>query len=317
MEALQIRIPSDVWDRDFAVLARDADVAARAAALVEVPSSADFRRYNDLAALIELRAMAYARRSRGAVEAVDVSMEEPEERHSWAASQDGSAQLVTVFARLQSADGQQVRRAVPEPLRSVARGRQEEKASELRLRRAEAGNPFVADNFAPDDLAEGLHRLARARAGRSPGEVRVLYIDTSEAAPFPVARLSMDDDGRPLTVLKMSLMSGRHQEMDADMHGAWFRNNELSGVTEANADTDALAYRLSKRHLGAIADIAHPVEIEIHLTGLEPAIVGFFRAVAEHLERLPGSLRVRPRYYRGVDEAGEDNYEDGGLWTNR
>jgi hypothetical protein len=316
MDALRIRIPGDVWERDFAGLARDADVAARAAALIEVPTPTDFRRYNDLAALIEQRALAHARRSPDAVGRGRDPAYETEIQHSWSLDGQGG-HIVTIAAGLAAPEHEVTRLAVPDPLKPVPRGREEAKARELRLRRAESGEPLVAGNFADHELAEGLHRLARAGDGRAPGEVRILYIDTSEAAPFPAGRLAMADDGRAMTVLKMSLMSGRHQSMDADMHGSWFRNNELSGAAEVNADIDAIAYRLSKRHLDAISTPERPVGIEMHLTGLEPAIVGFFRAVAERLLLAPGSLRVRPRYFSGVGADGRDIYRDGGVWTNQ
>ncbi len=48
-----------------------------------------------------------------------------------------------------------------------------------------------------------------------------------------------------------------------------------------------------------------------------PAIVGFFRAVAEHLLSEPGALRVRPRYFAGVGADRHDTYRDGGVWTNQ
>jgi hypothetical protein len=95
------------------------------------------------------------------------------------------------------------------------------------------------------------------------------------------------------------LLSIRHTEMDAVVDGAFLRNAEVSQVRLA-AETDDLVYDISAKQLNALTnDGRERVHLRIYQTGLETAIIGFYRAVAMHLIAHPKSLLVTPMFFSG------------------
>lgn len=130
-------------------------------------------------------------------------------------------------------------------------------------------------------------------------DVPVIYRDGSRAAnPFPLRSLTITD--RPpagALELRLALLSIRHTEMDAIVDGAFLRNSEISQVRLA-AETDDLVLDISREQLAALTDNGRrKVHLRIYQTGLETAIVGFYRAVVLHLLKHPGSLAVTPMFY--------------------
>lgn len=108
-------------------------------------------------------------------------------------------------------------------------------------------------------------------------------------------------------LLRFTLMSIRHVEMDTIVDGAWFRNSRLSRPRPAGL-TDELAFETSLRQLEELRSWM-PAVIHLYQTGLEPAIVGFYRAVVVHLMARPGTLAVVPHYYDG-----KGRFVEGTLW---
>jgi hypothetical protein len=120
------------------------------------------------------------------------------------------------------------------------------------------------------------------------------------------------DDREPMgTVLSFSLLSIRHVALDALVDGAWLRNREVSRPRPAG-DTDEFAYRQSVAQLDRLC-AAGPTTIVMYQTGLDTAIVGFYRAVTERLAAGGGTkLMVLPMYFRG-----DEPYEPGRPWRVR
>ena len=86
--------------------------------------------------------------------------------------------------------------------------------------------------------------------------------------------------------------------MDAVVDGAWLRNAEISRPRPA-AQTDDLAFEHQPQPARrADRQGTRSLRLQIFQTGLETAIVGFYRAVALHLLEHPGSLCVVPMYYQ-------------------
>src|SRR5690606_17292310 len=118
---------------------------------------------------------------------------------------------------------------------------------------------------------------------------------------------------------------------------AWLRNAQIS-QPRTQAQTDDLVYAISCEQLMALTQAGkRSVALRMYQTGLEPAIVGFYRAVTTHLLAHPGSVAVTPMYFqqrrrepegphgrrgrprtRGEPTAQDSNhYTDGAMWTTR
>lgn len=125
----------------------------------------------------------------------------------------------------------------------------------------------------------------------------VRYQDGSVAEPFPLRSLTllnaMPDYPR---LLRLALLSIRHTEMDVEVDGCWLRNFDISRPRPA-AETDQLAFQLSQTQLATLTQQG-PLLIHLYQTGLDPAVVGFYRAVVHQLIDAPGSVAVLPKYFR-------------------
>ncbi|MCY1221887.1 hypothetical protein D9M72_339600 [compost metagenome] len=136
----------------------------------------------------------------------------------------------------------------------------------------------------------------------TPGTVRVdapvEYRDGSRSAhPFPLRALPLVAELPPASLeLKLALLSIRHTEMDAVVHGAWLRNAEISKPRPA-AQTDDLVFGITLRQLEELCRTERHVRLYMYQTGLETAVVGFYRALTNHLLRFPGSVSVQPMYF--------------------
>jgi hypothetical protein len=159
-------------------------------------------------------------------------------------------------------------------------------------------------------LTESLRKFVAISPGSPAIELQVEYRDGSRGPAFILRSTPLRD--RPISSewnqLRFALLSVRHVELDEIVHGAWLRNSRISRPRPMG-DTDTLVFELSRRQLRAL-DTKKPTLIYMYQTGLEPAIVGFYRAVAHHLREYPGSVAVIPRFF-----VGEGRYSDGMIWT--
>jgi hypothetical protein len=186
---------------------------------------------------------------------------------------------------------------------------------------AAALDPSGVNNRVITEVLRG--RLAGSARQRV--DVPVVYRDGSAAsAPFPLRCLHVRDAESPRAdlTLRLALLSIRHTEMDPVVDGAWLRNAEVSRPRPA-AQTDDFVHQTSKKQLLALTDDGRrSVRLQIFQTGLETAIIGFYRAVVEHLLEHPRTLEVVPMFYAsstrdassGItdDEAG---FERGAIWA--
>jgi len=85
--------------------------------------------------------------------------------------------------------------------------------------------------------------------------------------------------------------------MDAVVDGAFLRNAEVSRPRPA-AVTDDFVYETSRTQLSQLTDGGRRrVLLHIYQTGLDTAVMGFYRAVVGHLLVSPYSVSVVPMYY--------------------
>lgn len=195
--------------------------------------------------------------------------------------------------RWESEVGAQGRAAVEERFRSqleaaVAAGEGERKAI----------SPSGLQNTV---VTEVLREFVAAADGGSRVDVAVEYRDGSPAQnAFPLRALALAEElvDAPELSLRMALLSIRHTEMDAVVDGAWLRNAEISRKRPA-AQTDDLVFEISRNQLAELTQQGRrSLRLQMFQTGLETAIVGFYRAVALHLLEHPGSLWVVPMYHQ-------------------
>jgi hypothetical protein len=125
----------------------------------------------------------------------------------------------------------------------------------------------------------------------------VRYQDGSHAQPFPLRCLQLADTVPPTErELRLAMLSIRHAEMDVEVDGCWFRNFNISRPRPAG-ETDQLAFETSKAQLTSVL-AKGPLLIRLYQTGLETAVMGFYRAVVHQLLREPGSVAVVPMFFR-------------------
>lgn len=156
-----------------------------------------------------------------------------------------------------------------------------------------------------DVIVEVLHEFVY-KGGR-PMYLPVIYADGSEADPFPLFCLKMRSEQalqslRGLPVLNVGMMSARHSNdgLDVVVKTYWFRNQEIS-IGRTQSETDKVAYQKSKEKFLKLRSEGS-YRIAFYQTGFQPAVVGFYRALAEELifrEKMPASLEVVPYYYMG------------------
>lgn len=131
-------------------------------------------------------------------------------------------------------------------------------------------------------------------------DVPVEYRDGSRSAhPFPLRALRFDRERGSVELdLHFALLSIRHTEMDTVVDGAWLRNVEVSKPRPA-AETDNFVYESSRAQLYELTAHGHRrVRIHMYQSGLETAVVGFYRAVTDHLLEFPESVAVQPMYFQ-------------------
>ena len=193
--------------------------------------------------------------------------------------------------------------------------------------RAVAGAPdaaVVPSGVANRVLTETLRSYVMG-GGRVDAPVR--YRDGSRARPFLLRCLPAQGEvpDSP-SVLRCALLSIRHTRMDALVDGAWLRNVDVSRKRPAG-ETDELVFDATRRQLAALTSHGRLV-VHLYQTGLETAVVGFYRAVVHQLLEEPGSVAVVPWYFQqtalsrppddlGVAEEGEalTHFARGTVWA--
>lgn len=151
--------------------------------------------------------------------------------------------------------------------------------------------------------AETLYALAHSPDfGPSGIMVPIIYADGSRAADFPIGCLRPRQENE-LAILqdewiwRIGMISGRHPELDWLVNFYWLNNILISRPVTA-AETDDLTYRLSREQFEKRR--SRPWRFRFYLTGLEPALVGFLRALTEELvlgQGQPTRIEMLPRYF--------------------
>lgn len=156
-------------------------------------------------------------------------------------------------------------------------------------------SPSGIQNFV---VTETLREFTDQAPGGRRIDVPVEYRDGSRSAhAFPLRSLPLKEQLPAASLeLRFALLSIRHTEMDAVVDGAWLRNAEVSRPRPAG-QTDDLVYDITRAQLTELCRGESHVRLYLYQTGLETAVVGFYKALADHLLRYPRSVSVQPMYY--------------------
>lgn len=165
-------------------------------------------------------------------------------------------------------------------------------------------------------LAETFRQYVAGTVGTRV-DAPVSYRDGSQASnpfPFRCLNLSSKVPKKPDVSLDLALLSIRHTEMDPIVDGAWLRNSDVSRPRPA-ALTDDYVYATSVMQLRQLTNGGNKsLLLRIYQTGLDTAIVGFYRAVVTHLLEHPTSLVVIPMFHANSG-SGEAQFQEGEPWA--
>ena len=198
-------------------------------------------------------------------------------------------------ARWESSSGSRGRKAVEERFRAQITEALENRAS------IDGGPRAISPSGIQNPVVtEILREFVEGFPGEAPAQVPVEYRDGSRSAnPVSLRSLALREkitDGG--LELRFALLSIRHTEMDAVVHGAWLRNAEISRPRPA-AQTDDLVYEVTRTQLEELTRGDRSVTLYLYQTGLETAVVGFYKALTDHLILQPSSVAVQPMYFAG------------------
>jgi len=169
------------------------------------------------------------------------------------------------------------------------------------------GEPLVLGQIHTDVISEVLNEFVFVPTSQEthPTQIDVVYPDGSKAHPFPLFclhRLPYADQLHYAKKVRAALISDRFLENDPQIDFAWFRNREVAG-TRISSQIDNFCFEATLQNLRDYHQLGTD-SIDIYLTGLEPALIGFYRGIVEfmlNLERrkLPRSVAILPLYYQG------------------
>ena len=191
--------------------------------------------------------------------------------------------------------------------------------AQIRRAMAEPNGAVNFSNHRNDIIAQVLHEFVYRPPGATDGpvEIRILYADGSEGAPFPLRCLTscVEPETADAFTLRAALMSMRHPEMDREVDMAWLRNKEVS-KSRTLAETDEFCCAQTFEQFQEAAENLDAFLLHIYQTGFEPAVVGFYRGLVRMLMEIQAgrtkrlrALVVRPYLYRGGGR-----YEEGSTW---
>lgn len=138
-----------------------------------------------------------------------------------------------------------------------------------------------------------------------PQYAQFAFNDGSISEPFPLYCMMDSKLHTTLPVLKAALISCRHFELDALIDTCILRNSEISRRQEATiADQEKLCFDVASKFFNEILEKSSGMHVELYHTGLEPAVLGTYRAFLATILKKGnrGKLVITPRIYKGHNE---------------
>jgi len=165
-----------------------------------------------------------------------------------------------------------------------------------------AGDSFLNMSIPPhSETTEALHRLVYM--GSDPGKLKIEYNDGSKGKPFPVGGVWKPDEGwnwhpKQKQHVHIGTLSFRHVDYDKHVDVYLIRDAETRRLLQA--EVEELAYGRMKEILEA-SQLKGESYVSVYQTGLEPLVVGVYRALTEHLQQRNsqglGPMRIQPIFY--------------------
>ena len=141
----------------------------------------------------------------------------------------------------------------------------------------------------------------------------IVYHDGSEANPFPLFSLPRISKPKDLPIIKVGLMSMRHSETLDPLVDVYLLRNVEVDKRESSAEQDDMAYNRAVEFFSELLKNENGIEVHLYHTGLEPVVVGTYRAVVKMLQNFQGRLVVTPKF--PVIKRGKViDYESGECW---
>lgn len=134
-----------------------------------------------------------------------------------------------------------------------------------------------------------------------PVHVSIAFQDGSVSEPFPLLCLTPVEVPCGLPVIRAALISNRHFELDSEVDFCLLRNSEINDRLNVSiAEQERWAFEEARRLIQGFVHKKKGLELHLYHTGLEPAVIGTYRAIVESL-RIPairGFLKVVPKLRR-------------------
>jgi hypothetical protein len=168
-----------------------------------------------------------------------------------------------------------------------------------RIDAARRGNAQVAlGNSRHVDLTKALHRYLHATDAEESFRIHFVYKDGSMGGAIHLRQLPIREEPSGAVDLCVALESCRHFDLDTEVDCYLLRNAEVARREDA---TFAVQEKISYERIRAsLEDLCGKESLHLRLfhTGLEPAVVGFYRALIDLL--LAGwQLKVTPVFFVG------------------
>jgi hypothetical protein len=138
-----------------------------------------------------------------------------------------------------------------------------------------------------------------------PRNVQFAFNDGSISDLFPLYSMVEVKPKDKLPVIKTALISNRHFELDNIVETCILRNSEISRRQEATiADQEKLSFETAQKFFNEILEKTDGVHIELYHTGLEPSVIGTYRAFLSIILKKGnrGKLIITPKVFKGGDK---------------
>lgn len=138
-----------------------------------------------------------------------------------------------------------------------------------------------------------------------PRNVQFAFSDGSISDLFPLYSMIEVKPKDKLTVIRAALISNRHFELDSVVETCILRNSEISRRQEATiADQEKLSFEIALKFFNEILEKTDGAHIELYHTGLEPSVIGTYRAFISTILKKGnrGKLVITPKVFKGGDK---------------
>jgi hypothetical protein len=135
-----------------------------------------------------------------------------------------------------------------------------------------------------------------------PRFIQFAFKDGSISELFPLYCLIDAKPKDKLPLIRVALISNRHFELDSIVETCILRNSEISRREEATiADQEKLSFEIALKFFSEILAKTDGVQLEVYHTGLEPAVIGTYRAFLSTILKKEnrGKLIVTPKVFKG------------------